>query len=700
MLKRGLRYLLPLIALIAICAQTPARAGVMLEGFYFNCPSGYGSPWWWDYLAQQSNTFALDGFTAIWLPCALKGASGGYSSGYDPFDDYDLGDKNQMGTIPTHYGTREQLERLCAMIHANGMQPYEDIVDSHRDGDNGNYVFQYLNYYGTANAGRFPKSASDFYPNVPMESNTPDTTDTPDGRWIMPVTGGQTEINGQEWVWSDYGMKQSGDWLTKALDLDGYRIDDVRAMSWTWLYSWLNYGSMAGKYAVGENYDGNVGDLMTWVGADMQNRCSAFDFPLKFNYLNPMCNNPSSFNMASLVGAGFVAQNPGGAVTFVENHDTDGSNPITQNKLLAYAYIMTNEGYPCVYYKDWSTDPGCYGSGLQAGINNLMWINNFIANGTTQQRWENNSIYVYERMGGYHLLTGLNTASNAQTITCATGFGASVWLHDYTGHEPDVETDGGGNATITIPALNGGNGYCCYSVENINGAFTAPQNGTTQEYAGAIDLDLPPADDTQQVPVSRVYAASGQSISGALYYDTTGWTGSTTIAVELDDPTGKKVSTGSYTSLTAQGTTVSTTASIPGFYSWKIESASTPAGNPMPAYWLDVTYTAPQGFPQSPTLTSVSPAGFLTGSTGATITATGSNFDPTSSILWNGTTLTTTYVSSTSLTASVPASDLSTSATIPVTISTPSPGGGTSSGVNVTVGPPPAAPSGLTASAS
>ncbi len=573
-----------------------------MEGFYLDCPSGGGTQYWWDHLAQQTNTFALDGFSAIWIPCALKGASGGYSSGYDPFDDYDLGDKNQMGTIPTHYGNRQQLERMCAMMHANGLQIYEDIVDTHRDGDSGNYSFQYVNSYGTPGAGRFPKGPTDFYPNVPMESNTPDTTDTPDGRWIMPVTGGQTIINGQLWGWADYGMKQSGNWITNALDLNGYRLDDVRASSWSWLYSWLNYGAMAGKYAVGENYDGSVSDLSTWVGTDMQNRCSAFDFPLKFNYLNPMCNNPSSFNMASLVGAGFVAANPGGAVTFVENHDTDGTgNSIYQNKLLAYAYILTNEGYPCVYYRDWSTDPGSYGSGMQSGINNLIWIHEHIANGYTQQRWENNSIYVYERMGGYHLLTGLNTQSYPQTITCQTGFGGYVHLHDYTGHEPDVWTDQYGNATITMPALNGGTGYCCYSVAGISGAFTASQNSTTQDYDGAIDLDIPPADNTTTENVGTIYAAAGTTISGSLSFDTTSWKGATSpnpsatfILLQLVNPSGTVIGTRSYLNTTPQGTVLGATASTSGNYTYRIRSYNTPSNNQKPSYALRITYTAPQ----------------------------------------------------------------------------------------------------------
>jgi alpha-amylase len=572
----------------------------MMEGFYVDCPSGGSYQDWWDHLAFQANNLAINGFTAIWLPCALKGATGGYSSGYDPFDDYDLGDKNQMGTIPTHYGTRQQLENCCATLHANGIQVYEDIVDSHRDGGN-NYNYSYINYYGTANSGRFGKSINDFYTfgngGAPMDysGDVIDTKTNPDGNWIMPTTGGQTLINGTEWVWSAYGMDQSGAWITNALDLNGYRIDDAQATPWNWLYSFLNQPTMSNKFAVSEDYDTSVSNLSYYVGSAMNNRCSCFDFPLKLNYLNPMCNTPSSFNMASLYNAGFVAANPGGAVTFVENHDTDvNGSAIKQNKLLAYCYILTNQGYPCVYYRDWSTDSGSYGAGLQGGIRNLMWIHNFIANGGTTQRWENNSIYCFERTGGSHLLVGMNTASYPQTITCQTGFGANWELHDYTGHEPDVYTNGSGQVTITIPPLNGGTGYCCYSVENIGGSFTAPQYSTTQEYDGAIDLDLPPADNTQQVPVCTITPASGTSISGALTFDTAGWTTSTYITLQLLNSANTVVATKNYYYNTAQGTTLGISSANGNNYTYKIESFKTPTSLPKPDYALRITYTAPQ----------------------------------------------------------------------------------------------------------
>ena len=196
----------------------------------------------------------------------------------------------------------------------------------------------------------------------------------------------------------------------------------------------------------------------------MNGRSSAFDFPLKF-VLNSMCNNPGRFNMADLDHVGLAGISPMNAVTFVENHDTDLSSAqkIVTNKILGYAYILTSEGYPCVYYRDYDTGPDGYK--LQPKIDNLIWIHEKLAAGPTQQRWKDFDVFAYERLGGRHLLTGLNNdPGTSRTITVATGFGPHVALHDYTGHAPDAATDGNGNVTITIPRKDGGAGYAsCYS---------------------------------------------------------------------------------------------------------------------------------------------------------------------------------------------------------------------------------------------
>jgi hypothetical protein len=85
----------------------------------------------------------------------------------------------------------------------------------------------------------------------------------------------------------------------------------------------------------------------------------------------------------------------------------------------------------------------------------------------------------------------------------------------------------------------------------------------------------------------------------------------------------------------------------------------------------------PSGNPV-PSLTSISPTSAPVGSAEFTLTATGSKFISSSVVRWNGSNRTTTFVSATQLTATIPASDLATAAAAQVTVFNPSPGGGTS----------------------
>ena len=90
----------------------------------------------------------------------------------------------------------------------------------------------------------------------------------------------------------------------------------------------------------------------------------------------------------------------------------------------------------------------------------------------------------------------------------------------------------------------------------------------------------------------------------------------------------------------------------------------------------------------APTLTSISPTSATAGSPKATLSLVGTNFVSTSVVNWNGTRLTTTYGSATALTATVPADNMATAGAFPVTVSNPTPGGGTTDPKTFTVNNP------------
>src|SRR5215471_8393567 len=81
----------------------------------------------------------------------------------------------------------------------------------------------------------------------------------------------------------------------------------------------------------------------------------------------------------------------------------------------------------------------------------------------------------------------------------------------------------------------------------------------------------------------------------------------------------------------------------------------------------------------APTLASITPSSMVAGGAAFMLTVDGSSFTASSVVDWNGAARPTTYVSAKQLTAAVSAADVSAAGTAQVTVSTPAPGGGTSS---------------------
>ncbi|HEY4838580.1 MAG TPA: Ig-like domain repeat protein, partial [Candidatus Acidoferrales bacterium] len=114
-----------------------------------------------------------------------------------------------------------------------------------------------------------------------------------------------------------------------------------------------------------------------------------------------------------------------------------------------------------------------------------------------------------------------------------------------------------------------------------------------------------------------------------------------------------------------------------------ISAAYTSTNGFAPSSTSSVTLTVGQPVP---TVTTISPTSAITGGAAFTLTVNGTNFVSASVVKCNTTSLTTTFVNATQLTAAAPASLIATGGVITVTVFNPTPGGGTSNGVpfNVT----------------
>ncbi|MBU3664527.1 MAG: hypothetical protein FGM15_01425 [Chthoniobacterales bacterium] len=116
-----------LVALVAGCllltgGQPPsARAEAMLQLFNVS----------WAEVTKKMPELAEAGYGSLWLPPPTKG-SGGLSVGYDMWDPFDLGSKNQRDTVRTRYGTEAELLELVETAHRFGIRIYFDNIMNHR----------------------------------------------------------------------------------------------------------------------------------------------------------------------------------------------------------------------------------------------------------------------------------------------------------------------------------------------------------------------------------------------------------------------------------------------------------------------------------------------------------------------------------------------------------------------------------------
>jgi IPT/TIG domain len=91
-------------------------------------------------------------------------------------------------------------------------------------------------------------------------------------------------------------------------------------------------------------------------------------------------------------------------------------------------------------------------------------------------------------------------------------------------------------------------------------------------------------------------------------------------------------------------------------------------------------YSKPANMPQQPgtmpTIAQLTPPSTAAGSSLFTLTVEGTNFNSNAVVKFNGTAMTTTFDNATQVKATIPASAVSTSGTVPVTVTNPGTPGG------------------------
>ncbi len=423
--------------------------GVLMQAFYWDVEPIGG---WWDLLADKVAGWADAGINRIWVPAPSKGQSGGYSMGYDPSDYFDLGEFDQHGTVETRFGSRAELEALIETAHSNGVEVIADIVLNHNSGGGLQYN-PYRGYdtytlfdedHGNA-SGKFNRYYEHFYPNS--------TSPNDPGSLFFPETNlDHNQEYVQNWLWAaDYSVAK---FYKNEIGFDGWRFDYVLGFEPWVVKAWLDE---VGGFSVAELWDGRVEVLENYIE---ETGSGVFDFAT-FYKLDEAFDRYD--DLTYLTGDMVWKSYPDKAVTFTANHDTEKDenedNFISmENKLKAYAFILTHPGYPTVFYSDYENEK------FKSQLQQLILINNTIATGEVEVLYVDDDEYIMKRArtaSSPGLILYLNTNGNMKFKEGIDTDWNLAKLMDYSGNiDYTPATDENGNVSLRAPA----NGYAIYSI--------------------------------------------------------------------------------------------------------------------------------------------------------------------------------------------------------------------------------------------
>lgn len=340
---------------------------LVLQGFWWDYWNNNYPNQWANYLADLAPRLNQMGIDGVWVPPNIKNQNQG--DGYSPLDDYDLGDKYQKNILRTRTGDKDELLRMVAVMHANGINVVQDIVLNHCDGAGSasgaggqdpaawdDHVtskyknFRYSCYMTPATdesandylsrKGRFSKNWENFHPAPTDSSVTGDWNVVWFGPDISYYPGAYGQSSNaiynpiQDTNYMRTNTRHWCEWYKKQMGFDGGRWDAVKNYPYWAVEDFLYNLQHNDGWASGGDTMFNVGE---WVGSasdedtyenNVNNREGTFDFALR-NGIYSMVSGNGNFDIGTIPGyqqsnrsvviSGQTIQR---TVPFVNSHDS------------------------------------------------------------------------------------------------------------------------------------------------------------------------------------------------------------------------------------------------------------------------------------------------------------------------------------------------------------------------------------------
>ena len=443
----------------------------------------------WRQMADEAKQLSEDGITALWIPPAYKGSAGLNDVGYSVYDLYDLGEFDQKGTIPTKYGTKDELIAGIRALHEHGIQVYADIVLDHKMGadeaelveveevnpENRNEVTEsdkkimaWTHFYFPGRKGVYSDFEWHWYHFTGIDWDAyrneegvfmfdgkewDESVDKEKGNFDY-LMGADIDLNNEEVT---HELKRWGKWFVHLTDVDGFRLDAIKHMKFGFYADWLETLRTEEKdelFTVGEYWNGDFEALKHYVDTT-EGALSLFDVPLHYRFHDASIAG-SKFDMRTIFNDTLTEDNPLKAVTFVDNHDTQPGQSLESwvepwFKPLAYALILLRQdGYPCIFYGDYYGIPHDNIEPIRDTLLPLMQARRDYAYGRQNDYFDHPNTIGWTREGDdEHENSGLavvltNGSAGDKRMYVGEKF-AGTQFYDCTGNRPEtikIEEDG------------------------------------------------------------------------------------------------------------------------------------------------------------------------------------------------------------------------------------------------------------------
>ena len=468
--------------------------GLLFQGFEAMLPADSGH---WERLTGAAGQLRDIGVSGIWLPPAFKGTSV-FDMGYSAYDLYDIGEFDQKGTIPTKYGTAEELKTLVAALHEKGIQVYADVVLNHKAGADETERFMavpvnpdnrtedigeprdiegWTKFTFPGRGGKYSDFIWNFQHFSAIDFDQA-TGETGIFRIVGENKGFSLEVDG-EFGNYDYLMHANvdeahpdvrreifawGEWYLKRFGFDGMRLDAVKHIDGHFMREFVKEMRARVKpdlYVVGEYWTADT-DLMKRYLEGVRFHMQLFDVALHFSF-ERAAKEGDGFDLRTIFDNSLVSENPMNVVTFVDNHDSQPGESLESFvddwfKPLAYSLILLRaDGYPCLFYGDYYGIGG--GPGREDQLNPLIYARKERAYGEQVDYFYDKNAIAFARLGDLdHPHSGLfcilSNGGESQTYIELGGDRAGQTWVDLTGNRQEHLTlDENGGAEFLV---NGG----------------------------------------------------------------------------------------------------------------------------------------------------------------------------------------------------------------------------------------------------